>query len=116
MADFRLTKFGGDFGAPHFFGGLKFSGESGVRRRLRGIAACGPTLGAVLCESMDVTYRTSDNTTPESDCEGTKHLVNSANDKSNWMNDIHSQGISLVAVLRAKGNMPNNAISEIVHI
>jgi hypothetical protein len=91
MADFRLTKFGGDFGAPHFFrrifGGLKFSGESGVRRRLRGI-----------------------------DCEGTKHLVNSANDKSNWMNDIHSQGISLVAVLRAKGNMPNNAISEIVHI
>jgi len=40
-ADFRLATYGGECGAPQFFwrifGGLKFGGESGARRRLRGL-------------------------------------------------------------------------------
>jgi hypothetical protein len=34
-ADFRLTKFGSQFGALYFFGEQKFGGESGDWRRLR---------------------------------------------------------------------------------
>jgi len=41
MADIRLTKFGGEFGAPKFvhmiFGGHLFGGESVDWRRVRGI-------------------------------------------------------------------------------